>query len=135
MAGQDFFNVTRVIVPVADGYCRSARRAEVPAMVAVYNYVDFLIQLPPNQRAPHLERMMWSRPRLAAEAIYRLGNHSHAHQVAMARYTARMNQWAFATANLVHANMQNHVAVPLDLAGNAWLAEGAPVRPVPPPPL
>ena len=129
----DFFNVTRVVVPFADGYCRSNRRHEVPSMQSVYDYMDFLVALPPNQREGHVHRMMWSRPRLAAEVVYRMGNRYHAHTVALARWEQRVEGWAADVHNRVRLNIQAGVAIPCDRAGNLWPAEGAPPRPVPPP--
>ena len=129
------FNVTRVFVPVADGYCRSNRRSEAPNDQAVYDYCTLLINLPPQERAGHMQRMMWTRPRLAAEAVHRMGNRYHAHTVALQRWEVSVENWSFDVANRVRASMLNGVAIPCDLAGNLWPAEGADARPAPPPPL
>ena len=110
------FSVTRTLIPV-DGYGRNPRRHEIPSDLYVFEYVEFITTLPRAQRADHLQRMLFQRPRLAAEAVRMLGNRCMAHERAMQRYRVEMLQWGEEQVLQVDWAIQWRFTIVMDVNG------------------
>ena len=128
------FSVARVAIP-GDGYTRSRRRGEIPMAAQVDDYVDYLLTLPGNQRSAHLQAMMFSRPRLAAETTIVLGNARWAYDQRVHRYRIQDARWVTAVSNRVHACIALGGTPMIDSRGRVWPPNGVVPRPAPPQPL
>ena len=128
------FSVARVAIP-GDGYTRSRRRGELPVAALVDDYVDYLLTLPGNQRSTHLQAMMFSRPRLAAEATIVLGNARWAWDQRVHRYRIQDARWVTAVSTRVAACIAQGGVPRMDSLGRLWPPHDVLPRPAPPPPL
>ena len=124
------FCVARTVIP-PDGYTRNPRRHEVPTELLAVSYAEFITTLPHAQRANHLQRMLFQRPRLAAKAVRLLGNRRMANERAMQRYRIEMLQWGEEQEALVSWAIQWRFTIVMDENGIAYPPMGDPQNPRP----
>ena len=128
------FSIARVTIP-DNGYTRSRRRHEMPLPALVDDYVEYLVSLPAAQRSPHLQAMVFSRPRLAAEATIILGNARWAFDQRVHRYQIRDQTWATDVWNRVVTCIAQGGVPRMDSQGRVWPPDFVGPRPAPPNPL
>ena len=127
------FSVHRTVVP-HNGDGRNPRRHEAPTELLAFQYVEYITTLPNAERAPHLQRMLFQRPRLAAEAVRLLGNRCAAHDRALQRHRLEMIAWADEQGTQVTWAIRWRFTIVMDVNGVAYPPVGTPLSPRPIPP-
>lgn len=127
------FSVAKTRVPL-DGYTRNPRRHEVPTELLAVQYAEFIVSLPSVQRSAHLQRMLFQRPRLAADVVRMLGNRAIAHDRAMQRYRIEFNEWGFEHETNVAWAITWKFTLQIDINGVCYPPVGTPLNPRPIPP-
>ena len=127
------FMVARTQIP-PDGYGRNPRRHEVPTELLTFQYVEHIVTLPRAERAAHLQRMLFQRPRLAADAVRMLGNRASAHDRAMQRYRIEFYEWGIEQETQVTWAITWRFTLQIDINGVTYPPVGTPLNPQPIPP-